>query len=185
MISLNCCGLLLTDGDQFCSSCGRRSGRLADLAPQVINLPPFETEWNLPLQNLGPGTLPYRIEISTPHVEVIGVPSGEILGGNNQSIRLRLGPDAPPQVTAVATIWTRDAARRSWWIKDEEREIRVPVTVSRKLAATLHVPALTLLFADAAPSQCLHLFNQGDETAVVTIQAPPSFQLSRTLDLQG
>ncbi len=185
MISLNCCGLLLTDGDQFCSSCGRRSGRLADLAPQVINLSPSETEWNLPLQNHGPGTLPYRIEVSTPHIEVIGMPSGEILGGNNQSIRLRLVPDAPPQVTAVATIWTRDAARRSWWIKDEEREVRVPVTVSRKLAATLYVPALTLLFADAAPSQCLHLFNHGDETAVATIQAPSSFRLSRTLDLQG
>ena len=185
MISLNCCGLLLTDGDQFCSSCGRRSGRLADLAPQVINLSPSETEWNLPLRNLGPGTLPYRIEVSTPHIEVVGMPSGEILGGNNQSIRLRLGPDAPPQVTAVATIWTRDAARRSWWIKDEEREVRVPVTVSRQLAATLYVPTLTLFFADAAPSQCLYLFNQGDETAAVTIQAPSSFRLSRTLDLQG
>lgn len=96
VISLNCCGLLLTDGDQFCSSCGRRSGRLADLAPQVIDLSPSETEWNLPLRNNGPGTLPYRIEVSTPHIEVIGMPSGEILGGNNQSIRLRLVPDAPP-----------------------------------------------------------------------------------------
>ncbi len=185
MTSLNCCDLVLTDGYQFCPRCGRRSGRLADLPPQLLSLLPAQPEWDLPLRNLGPGALPFRLEVSTPHIEVIGTPSGEMAGGKDRNVRLRLRPDAPAQVTGVVTVWARDAARRHWWIKDEEREVRAPLTITRRQAATLYVPTQTLLFADAAPTQCLHLFNQGDEPAPVTVQVPPAFTLSKTTSLPG
>jgi len=183
--SLNCCNLVLTDGYQFCPRCGRRSGRLADLPPQVISLLPAQPEWDLPLHNLGPGTLPFRVEVSTPHVEVIGTPSGEMSGGKERTVRLRLHPDAPAQVTAVVTVWARDAERSRWWIKDEEREVRAPLTITRRQAAHIHVPAQTLLFADAVPTQCLSLFNEGDEPAVVLVQAPPAFTVSQATSSPG
>lgn len=173
------------DGSQFCPRCGRRSGRLADIAPQSPHLMPDKLEWDLPLRNIGPGALPYRVEVSTPHVEIIGTPSGELMGGKDRAVRLRLRPDAPAQVTAVVTLWARDAARSHWWIKDAEREIRVPITVTRRQSAALYVPAQVLLFADAAPAQCLHMYNQGDEPTAVTMQAPPAFTVSKTRDLPG
>ena len=185
MTSLNCCNLVLTDGYQFCPRCGRRSGRLADLPPQAISLLPAQPEWDLPLRNLGPGTLPFRVEVSTPHVEVIGTPSGEMSGGKERTVRLRLHPDAPAQVTAVVTVWARDAERSRWWIKDEEREVRAPLTITRRQAAHIHVPTQTLLFADAVPTQCLSVFNEGDEPAVVLVQAPPAFTVSHATSLAG
>lgn len=185
MTTLYCCDLVLTDGYQFCPRCGRRSGRLADLPPQSLSLPPGQPEWDLPLRNLGPGTLPFRVEVSTPHVEVIGTPGGELPGGKDRTVRLRLRPEAPAQFTGVVTVWASDAERRSWWVKDAEREVRVPLIVTRRQAATLYVPAQCLLFADAAPTQCLHLFNHGDEPAVVVVQVPPAFTVSKTLALPG
>lgn len=167
-------------GYQFCPICGRRSARLS-LPREWIPAPPEPGSHTaeLLLQKEGPGFLPFHISLPMEGTGLEGVRAGRILDAAPHPIRLKLAEDAPKTLIGNLRVATPTGDRREAWWEEEVWEHRdIPFRITTRAPAQLELPVQRLLFPESQPRQRLYIWNRGDLSALVTLQAPVGFTVA-------